>query len=70
MRATTAVVALASAAMVGSLAWAGAPKDWQEDVGKPAAPLVSGGWEGSPVSLEAVKGNVVLLAFWNCEAGG
>ena len=37
------------------------------DVGKPAPALLAAGWVGTPVSLEAVRGNVVVLAFWNAD---
>jgi hypothetical protein len=46
---------------------ASAADDWQKDVGKPAPALISAGWVGTPVSLEAVRGNVVVLAFWNAD---
>ena len=36
-----------------------------KDVGKVAPMLTASGWVGSPVSLGAVKGNTVVLAFWN-----
>ncbi len=36
-----------------------------KDIGKIAPPLTASGWVGTPVSLEAVKGNTVVLAFWN-----
>ena len=37
------------------------------DVGKPAPRLVAAGWLGTPVLLDAVKGNTVVLAFWNTD---
>ena len=40
---------------------------WDKDVGKPAPKLMAAGWVGTPVSLEAVKGNTVVLAFWNAD---
>ncbi len=40
---------------------------WDRDAGKPAPALVAAGWIGTPVSLEAVKGNTVVLAFWNAD---
>jgi len=40
---------------------------WDQDTGKPAPRLVAAGWVGTPVSLEAVKGNTVVLAFWNAD---
>ena len=42
-------------------------EEWDRDVGKPAQGLVAMGWVGSPVSLEAVKGNTIVLAFWNTD---
>lgn len=47
---------------------AGAVQDnetWERDLGKEAPELLSAGWIGSPVSLRAVRGNSVVLAFWN-----
>lgn len=38
---------------------------WDRDLGAPAPELLAAGWVGSPVSLRAVKGNTVLLLFWN-----
>lgn len=32
-----------------------------------APPLVGSGWIGSPVSLDAIRGNTVVLAFWNAD---
>jgi hypothetical protein len=29
---------------------------------------MAAGWDGNPVSLDAVKGNTVLLAFWDSKA--
>jgi len=40
---------------------------WGRDIGKPAPRLVAAGWLGTPVSLDAVKGNTVVLAFWNID---
>jgi hypothetical protein len=40
---------------------------WDRDAGKPAPRLVAASWIGNPVSLEAVKGNTVVLAFWNAD---
>ena len=36
--------------------------------GKPAPSLTGSVWIGSPVSMDAVKGNAVVLAFWNADA--
>jgi|SRR5579862_1877974 len=38
-------------------------------VGKPAAELIAAGWVGSPVTLRGVKGNTVVLSFWNGDTG-
>lgn len=38
-----------------------------DTVGKQAPELLAAGWVGSPVSLRAVKGNPVVLTFWNCD---
>ena len=40
---------------------------WDKDVGKPAPELIPASWIGSPVSLSAVRGNTVVLAFWNAD---
>ena len=40
---------------------------WNADNGKPAPPLTGAGWVGTPVSLDAIKGNTVVLAFWNAD---
>jgi hypothetical protein len=40
---------------------------WRKDLGKDASPLRGAGWTGSPVSLDAVHGNAVVLAFWNAD---
>ena len=37
----------------------------QETIGKPAPELMAAGWIGSPVTLRSVKGNTVVLNFWN-----
>ena len=42
-------------------------QDWQKDIGKAAPRLVGSGWVGTPVSLDAVHGNTVVLAFWNAD---
>ncbi len=38
------------------------------ETGAKAPPLNGTLWVGNPVSLDAVKGNVVVLAFWNLDA--
>ena len=40
---------------------------WDQDNGKQAPPLTSAGWIGTPVSLDAIRGNTVVLAFWNAD---
>jgi hypothetical protein len=40
---------------------------WDQDNGKPAPPLTAAGWCGTPVSLDAIRGNTVVLAFWNAD---
>jgi hypothetical protein len=70
MKATVSVAMLVAALAVGPSAWAGAPSDFRGDVGKPAPALTGAVWDGNPVSLEAVRGNVVLLAFWDRKGGG
>ena len=55
---------LAAAALPG---WTQSTVAKDKDIGK-EAPLLSGlGWNGSPVSLEAARGNTVILAFWNAD---
>lgn len=44
-----------------------AEEKWDADNGKPAPPLQAAGWVGTPVSLDAIKGNTVVLAFWNAD---
>lgn len=36
--------------------------------GQSPPPLAGSTWIGTPVSLDAVKGNAVFLAFWNLDA--
>ena len=42
-------------------------ENWKKDLGKPAPELISAGWVGTPVSLEAVRGNAVALVFWTAD---
>jgi peroxiredoxin len=37
----------------------------RDTIGKPAPELMAAGWIGSPVTLRSVKGNTVVLNFWN-----
>jgi hypothetical protein len=62
-------VALTACAFVLAFATQAASvvEKWDKDNGKPAPPLVSAGWIGTPVSLDAIHGNTVVLAFWNAD---
>ena len=40
---------------------------WADDSGKPAPELTAAGWIGTPVSLSALRGNTIVLAFWNAD---
>ena len=40
----------------------------KETLGKPAPELISAGWIGSPVTLRGVRGNTVVLNFWNGDS--
>ena len=44
------------------------PGGSEADVGKPGPDLIAAGWDGSPVTLDAVRGNTVLLGFWDSKA--
>jgi len=46
---------------------AAAQERGEKYVGDPASRLLARGWVGAPVSMEAVKGNTVVLAFWNAD---
>ena len=59
----------ASAAILLALcagAFAG-EETWRKDLGKDGSPLRAAGWTGNPVTLDAVHGNAVVLAFWNAD---
>jgi len=43
----------------------GSRDGWEKDNGKPAPRLMGSGWVGTPVSLDALRGNTVVIAFWN-----
>ena len=64
----TILSALALAAVLG-LPLADAQDDpmmsGKDTIGKPAPELMAAGWIGSPVTLRSVKGNTVVLNFWN-----
>ena len=66
MKTLRTTTALAVALCVSASAW-GASRSWDEGVGEVAPPLIASEWVGTPVSLEAVKGNAVVLAFWNAD---
>jgi len=69
MRARTAyALLLLSALWLGTAVAADSKSRASEFLGKPAAPINSKVWVGTPVSLDAVKGNAVVLAFWNADA--
>lgn len=40
---------------------------WDRYNGQAAPRLMGTAWVGTPVSLEAVRGNAVVLAFWNAD---
>ncbi len=46
---------------------AAAQDRWDKYVGESASRLLGAGWVGTPVSLDAVKGNTVIVAFWNAD---
>jgi len=50
-----------------AIAAEGTVEKWDRDAGKSAPGLLAAGWLGTPVSLDAVKGNTVVLAFWNID---
>ena len=49
------------------LAQFAAANEWNKDAGKAAPEFTAAGWVGNPVSLDAVKGNTVIIAFWNAD---
>lgn len=59
-------VALAAALLVTVSCYSSETfEDWRKDIGKPAPRLMASGWVGTPVSLDALRGNTVVIAFWN-----
>jgi len=65
----TPLLILAGACLTGALfAATPVPGGPASDIGKPGATLMAAGWDGTPVSLDAAKGNTVLLAFWDSKA--
>jgi hypothetical protein len=70
MRSSLLAAALAPSLILAAAAGRAAAQDqprWDAHIGEPAAALVSAGWVGTPVSLENVRGNAVILAFWNAD---
>jgi hypothetical protein len=64
---TRAMLVLSALALLGSTL--SAAEAQQKDMkGQPAGPLNGAFWVGVPVSMDAVKGNMVMLAFWNADA--
>lgn len=58
-------IALAASALLGSAAVAWAPEEGGELVGRPAPELDGLTWlDQGPLTLEALRGKVVLLRFW------
>lgn len=45
----------------------GGQDSWDKDLGKPAPALMPAAWLGTPVSLDHVRGNTVIIAFWNAD---
>ncbi|MBA3710181.1 MAG: hypothetical protein H0W83_15325 [Planctomycetes bacterium] len=43
---------------------------WDKDVGKLAPELIPAAWIGSPISLAAVRGNTIVIVFWNADSDG
>ena len=62
-----AVAAWAVLAAVGAASANAQSPRWDEHLGQKAPPLMATGWVGTPVSLAALKGNTVVLAFWNAD---
>ena len=54
-------------AAVGAASASAQSTRWDKYNGQKAPALVAAAWSGTPVSLEAVKGNTVVLAFWNAD---
>jgi hypothetical protein len=60
-------VVLVCALLLAFATQAATEEKWDADNGKPAPPLTAAGWVGTPVSMEAIRGNTVVLAFWNAD---
>ena len=54
-------------AAVGAASASAQSPRWDKHLGEKAPSFVAAGWSGTPVSLEALKGNTVVLAFWNAD---
>lgn len=67
MKRTLAAACFALSAGLQAWAQTQAEERWDKYVGQPSPRLVAAGWSGTPVSLDAVKGNTVVLAFWNAD---
>jgi hypothetical protein len=52
---------------VGALSVLGGQDAWDKDVGKPAPALIPSAWLGTPVGLDHVRGNTIIIAFWNAD---
>ncbi len=63
----TALAGIVAAVLVQGPAPAATVERWDKDIGKEAPDLLAADWIGSPVSLDAVRGNTVVLAFWNAD---
>ena len=66
MRTCFLLAALLSVLAIGTVS--SAESLYKDMRGHAATPLTGAVWVGVPVSLDAVKGNVVVLAFWNGDA--
>jgi len=42
-------------------------ESWDAHNGEQGAELIGSDWIGTPLSLDDVRGNVVVLAFWNAD---
>ncbi len=58
---------LFAGAMLACASAQGATEKWDRDIGKTAPRLVAADWVGTPVSLDALRGNTIVLAFWNAD---
>ncbi len=54
-------------ALAMAMCAARAEEKWDANNGKPAPPLTGAGWVGTPVSLDSIRGNTIVLAFWNAD---